>query len=103
MMIMGLRRIAQCIASSNPEIGQKAFIEILVADCTEERAHVCQSAAGCAMIIKIMRIHQLRAKIKAFQRHIVLIRKEELMAISHGKAQWVIVIFVVSGTYEASA
>jgi urea transporter len=103
MMVMGLRRITQCIATSNPEIGQKTLVQILVADCTEERAHVCQSAAVCAMIIKIMRIHQLRAKIKAFQRHIVLIRKEELMSIPDCKAERIVIIFVISGTNQTAA
>jgi hypothetical protein len=55
------------------------------------------------MIIKIMRIHQLRAKIKAFQRHIVLIRKEELMSIPDCKAERIVIIFVISGTNQTAA
>ena len=103
MMIMRLCWRAQGITSTNPEISKETTVHILIANSAEQGTHIRKSTVSAAMIVKIMRIHYFRAKIKTLEAYLIIVRQKEFMTIPYSESKGIIIIFIISGTDEATA
>lgn len=101
MMIVCLRWSTEGIASSNPEVGEKSLMNILIAKGSEQGCLIRKSTITISFaIVAIMRKNHFRTKIKSHQRPLNIIIKKELMTISHGVSFGIIVVLITPRTYE---
>ena len=99
MIITRIRLIAIRIASTYPSICQETLVDKLIAYRAQNSTHISQSTRTiCLGIVVIVRIHQLWTQIETTKRGLILVRQEELMAITNRKTKRIIVVLVVAGT-----
>ena len=104
MMVAGLCRLPESIAASYPEIGEETFIHILIAHSAEQGPHAGQGTRPIIdPVVIIMRVHQFGTQIEPLQRKLVPVWKEKLVTVSYCESQRIIMIFVITSTYETAA